>query len=37
MPFVISNVGDRGVVVFNERFENPDGSTTVNALHMYLE
>lgn len=37
VPFVISNVGDRGVIVFNERVDNPDGSTTVNAVHMYMQ
>lgn len=37
VPFVIDNVGDRGVVVFNERVANPDGSTTLNAVHMYMQ
>ena len=37
VPFTINNVGDRGRVVFNERILNPDGSTTVNAVHMYME
>lgn len=37
VPFVIDNVGDRGVVVFNERVANADGSTTLNAVHMYMQ
>ncbi|HEX2048945.1 MAG TPA: hypothetical protein VHF27_14380 [Acidimicrobiales bacterium] len=37
VPFVIDNVGDHGVVVFNERVANPDGSTTLNAVHMYMQ
>jgi hypothetical protein len=37
VPFVIDNFGDHGVVVFNERIGNPDGSTTVNAVHMYMQ
>lgn len=37
IPFVINNVGDHGVVVFNERVANPDGSTTVNAVHMHMQ
>lgn len=32
----IDHVGDRFRIVFNEQVENPDGSTTVNAAHMYL-
>jgi hypothetical protein len=32
----ISNVGDVFTVVFNEQIHNPDGSLTVNAIHMYL-
>nr|MBA3268819.1 cadherin-like domain-containing protein [Acidimicrobiia bacterium] len=28
--------GDRWVAVFNEQIINPDGSITVNAVHMYL-
>ena len=37
VPFTINNVGDHGTVVFNERLDNADGSTTVNAVHMYLQ
>ena len=37
VPYVINNVNDHGVMVFNERIDNPDGSTTVNAAHMYLQ
>lgn len=37
VPFTINNVGDHGTVVFNERMVNADGSTTVNAVHMYLQ
>jgi hypothetical protein len=37
VPFTINNVGDHGTLVFNERLDNPDGSTTVNAVHMYLQ
>ena len=37
VPFVINNVGDHGVVVFNERINNADGSTTLNAVHMYMQ
>jgi len=37
VPFTIDNVGDHGRVVFNERIVNADGSTTVNAVHMYME
>ncbi|HEX2700143.1 MAG TPA: Calx-beta domain-containing protein [Acidimicrobiales bacterium] len=33
---VISNVGDVFTVVFNQQIVNPDGSLTVNAVHMYL-
>ena len=33
---VITNVGDRWKIVYNEQFVDPDGSITVNALHMYL-
>ena len=33
---VIFNVGDTFTVVFNEHIVNPDGSLTVNAVHMYL-
>lgn len=32
----IDHVGDRFRIVFNEQTENPDGSLTVNAAHMYL-
>jgi hypothetical protein len=37
VPFVINNVGDHGIVVFNERVDNPDGSTTLNAVHMHMQ
>ncbi len=33
---VITNVGDVFTAVFNEQIINPDGSLTVNAVHMYL-
>lgn len=34
---VLSNVGDRYRIVYNEQFIEPDGKTiTVNAVHMYL-
>jgi hypothetical protein len=33
---VITNVGDVFGVVFNQQIVNPDGSLTVNAVHMYL-
>jgi hypothetical protein len=33
---VITNVGDVFTVVYNEQIPHPDGSLTVNALHMYL-
>lgn len=32
----INNVGGHPTVVLNEHVVNPDGSLTVNALHMYL-
>jgi hypothetical protein len=37
VPYTINNVNDHGVTVFNERIDNADGSTTVNAAHMYLQ
>ncbi len=37
VPFELSNMGDHGVIVFNERVNNPDGSTTLNAVHMYMQ
>lgn len=37
VSFTINSVGDHGVVVFNERIQNPDGSLTVNGSHMYLQ
>ena len=37
VPFTIASVGDHGVVVFNERIQNPDGSLTINGSHMYLQ
>jgi hypothetical protein len=33
---VITNVGDVFTVVYNQQIVNPDGSLTVNAVHMYL-
>lgn len=33
---VITNVGDRFKVVYNEQIVDPGGSLTVNAIHMYL-
>jgi hypothetical protein len=32
----IDHVGDRWRIVLNEQIENPDGSLTVNAAHMFL-
>jgi len=32
----IDHVGDRYRVVFNEQITHPDGSRTVNAVHLYL-
>lgn len=32
----IDHVSDRFRIVFNEQVENPDGSLTVNAAHIYL-
>ncbi|HVM13813.1 MAG TPA: hypothetical protein VM287_05745 [Egibacteraceae bacterium] len=32
----LDHVGDRFRIMFNEQVENPDGSTTVNAVHVYL-
>ena len=32
----LTNVGDHYKYVYNEQVKNPDGSTTVNALHGYL-
>jgi hypothetical protein len=37
VAYIINNVNDHGVMVFNERIDNPDGSTTLNAAHMYLQ
>jgi hypothetical protein len=37
VPYIINNVNDHGVMVFNERIDNADGSTTLNAAHMYLQ
>ena len=37
VPFTIDNVGDHGVMVFNEVINNADGSITVNGAHMYLQ
>ncbi|MEJ7764380.1 MAG: choice-of-anchor P family protein [Acidimicrobiales bacterium] len=33
---MITNVGDKFKVVYNEQIVDPDGSITVNALHLYL-
>ncbi|MCA1683709.1 MAG: tandem-95 repeat protein, partial [Actinobacteria bacterium] len=33
---VITNVGDVFTAVFNQQIVHPDGSLTVNAMHMYL-
>jgi hypothetical protein len=33
---VLTNVGDRYRIVYNEQFVDPDGSITVNGYHMYL-
>ena len=37
VSFTLNNIGDHGIVVFNERINNPDGSTTLNAVHMYMQ
>jgi len=39
VPFTIQNINpdEHGVVVFNERVSNADGSTTLNAVHMYMQ
>ncbi len=37
VPFTINSVGDQGVMVFNERIQNADGSLTVNGAHMYMQ
>lgn len=37
VPFELNHIGDHGVVVFNERITNGDGSVTLNAVHMYLQ
>jgi len=33
---IITNVGDIFTAVFNQQIVNPDGSLTVNAVHLYL-
>ncbi|HUR23088.1 MAG TPA: hypothetical protein VMZ73_04380 [Acidimicrobiales bacterium] len=33
---VLTNVGDRYRIVYNEHIIDPDGSLTVNGVHMYL-
>jgi hypothetical protein len=33
---VLTNIGDVYTVVFNEQISNPDGSLTVNGMHVYL-
>ena len=33
---VLTNVGDRYRIVYNEQIVEPDGSLTVNGVHMYL-
>ena len=33
---VLTNVGDRYRIVYNEQIIEPDGSITVNGVHMYL-
>ncbi len=33
---ILTNVGDRYRIVYNEQFIDPDGSITVNGYHMYL-
>ena len=37
MPFTINTVGGHGIIVFNERIDNSDGSTTLTAAHMYMQ
>lgn len=37
VAYTINNVGDHGIIVFNERINNGDGSTTLNAVHMYMQ
>ncbi|MGI8810420.1 MAG: hypothetical protein ACR2KK_21725 [Acidimicrobiales bacterium] len=33
---ILTNVGDRYRIVYNEQFVDPDGSITVNGVHIYL-
>ncbi len=33
---ILANVGDKYKIVYNEQFVEPDGSITVNAVHLYL-
>lgn len=37
VAFELNNVGDHGIVVFNEKITNGDGSITINAVHMYMQ
>jgi hypothetical protein len=37
VSYTLTNIGDHGIVVFNERINNGDGSTTLNAVHMYMQ
>ena len=37
VAFTLDNIGDHGIVVFNERINNANGSTTLNAVHMYMQ
>lgn len=37
VAYEMNNIGDRGIIVFNERLTNPNGSVTLNAVHMYMQ
>lgn len=37
VSYTLDNIGDHGIVVFKERINNADGSTTLNAVHMYMQ
>jgi hypothetical protein len=37
VDYTLNNVGDHGYVIFNERINNADGTTTINGAHMYMQ
>jgi hypothetical protein len=37
VDYTLNNVGDHGYIIFNERIDNPDGTTTINGVHMYMQ